>query len=61
MLKSLQQDHGEHWMNWKVNKNEYLTLKYGKIKLVVKKAESFVFYATYLADEFKDLKKRMIS
>jgi len=43
-------------MNGKVNKNEYLTLKYGKIKLVVKKPESFVFYATYLADEYKDLK-----
>jgi len=43
-------------MNGKVNKNEYLTLKYGKIKLVVKKPESFIFYATYIADEYKDLK-----
>jgi len=45
-------------MNGKVNKNEYLTLKYGKIKLVVKKSESFVFYATFIADEYKDLKIR---
>jgi len=33
-------------------------LKYVKIKLVVKKSESFVFYATFIADEYKDLKNK---
>jgi FkbM family methyltransferase len=40
----------------KINQNGYLTLKFGNIKLIVKKSESFVFYATFIADEYKDLK-----
>lgn len=34
----------------------HLTLKYGKTKLVVKKSESFIFYATFIANEYKNLK-----
>jgi hypothetical protein len=45
-------------MNEKINQNEYLTLKYGNIKLIVKKSEAFVFYATFIANEYKDLKIR---
>jgi len=33
-------------MDRKINQNGYLTLKFGNIKLIVKKSESFVFYAT---------------
>jgi len=43
-------------MDRKINQNGYLTLKFGNIKLIVKKSESFVFYATFIADEYKDLK-----
>jgi len=43
-------------MNGKINQNGYLTLKYGDIKLIVKKSEAFVFYATFIADQYKDLK-----
>ena len=43
-------------MDRKINQNGYLTLKFGNIKLIVKKSESFIFYATFIADEYKDLK-----
>jgi len=33
-------------MDRKINQNGYLTLKFENIKLIVKKSESFVFYAT---------------
>jgi FkbM family methyltransferase len=36
--------------------SEFLELKSGKTKLLVKKKESFVFYATFIADEYKNLK-----
>jgi len=45
-------------MNGKINQNGYLTMKYGKIKLVIRKSKSFVFCATFIADEYKDLKIR---
>lgn len=38
----------------------YIKLKYWKYQLIIKKEEKFVFYATFIADEYKNLQIKKI-
>jgi FkbM family methyltransferase len=39
-----------------LKEQELIELKFGKIRLLVKKEEAFIFYATFIANEYKNLK-----
>lgn len=38
--------------------NDLIIVRYGDLKLIIKKSEAFVYYATFIAGEYNDLKIR---